>query len=915
MPAPIETTHDHPLRWLLAICLITIVLWGAGAFGFFRAFNHFFYDTFAQWSPIQRKQPVQVLLLEGEAKHLETSGEAWSNLLESLRSLGAKQIVFLFFPRHAGYYFSDMIANWPHLWFARQIVVGATRYRALSLEPLPPWVKNTPEIQTGIMVSGLPVHQQNRFQLFNLVLENEQSVTAIEAAITKQKDQSGANHYRINFNGGIEHLPRIRLERALEGGLVESLVKDRTVIIGLRGEHAGTGVIVPTVSADHALTHLEFHAMSLDTLLSERVIRESSEQIRLLVLFLITIITTLSCRWLSIQMIYWLALGTFLVNSLIIWGLVAFFHLWFPFMEVLLAEFITVAFVIHQKNRTEALFLSSMVRTLATEVQERFSPPGFFESDEHWTQIITMVGQTLHLKRIIFLERVPGDHRVKEVKALYCSLEDINEMRRDYERAPYSDAIEQNGLVRVTFRNYFKDTGGPEERQWLYPLIFTGEVMGFWAFTTDGSEDKDLSGFEKAVEDFGLQITELLYQRQSWRERNQAPGNILLRWWSRETGEQAQMNSLHKSITFIERRLGGLEDVFNGLETGAILYNLFGNVLHVNRRMTELAKTIDLSPFELSALDFIVKLCEQDATEVRTILRQTILEHQPTVLPVTTFSDSGKNFVLQIRPLGGSGEDGEEEEGGAAYTDVVLFQMKGILIELVDITVMKSFYKLKEQVMDRVFCQMRDDLSTVVMAGYLLNRKQRIHAEQERSVGKLLNEKMGRMVHTLEQAQIQLARDVDVESITHYPVDGRTPILRAVNGLEKKAQDRLVNFDVHVPKVMALVHAAPDQFFDVLHAILSLLVNDAAEETVVVVEVKESDGHITYRFSNTGFGMPNDRFQEYLFGSGELVSTEFKQLRWAWRVVRNWQGNLTASSEMGEGIRVTLTLDAFLSQH
>jgi len=78
-------------------------------------------------------------------------------------------------------------------------------------------------------------------------------------------------------------------------------------------------------------------------------------------------------------------------------------------------------------------------------LQDYMLPPDFYKLDEHWGQVITFVDQTLNLNRVIFLEKVEGDHRVREVQALRCSLDDIDERRRDFERVPYSDAIAEGG--------------------------------------------------------------------------------------------------------------------------------------------------------------------------------------------------------------------------------------------------------------------------------------------------------------------------------------------------------------------------------------------------------------------------------------------------------------------------------------
>jgi len=121
-------------------------------------------------------------------------------------------------------------------------------------------------------------------------------------------------------------------------------------------------------------------------------------------------------------------------------------------------------------------------------LQDYMLPPDFYKLDEHWGQVITFVDQTLNLNRVIFLEKVEGDHRVREVQALRCSLDDIDERRRDFERVPYSDAIAEGGPIKLTSRLFFKGPAGVSFEEYLVPLLFGGGVQGFWAFDVDPVE-------------------------------------------------------------------------------------------------------------------------------------------------------------------------------------------------------------------------------------------------------------------------------------------------------------------------------------------------------------------------------------------------------------------------------------------
>ncbi|MDH3282190.1 MAG: hypothetical protein OEQ18_13820, partial [Gammaproteobacteria bacterium] len=65
-------------------------------------------------------------------------------------------------------------------------------------------------------------------------------------------------------------------------------------------------------------------------------------------------------------------------------------------------------------------------------------------------------------------------------------------------------------------------------------------------------------------------------------------------------------------------------------------------------------------------------------------------------------------------------------------------------------------------------------------------------------------------------------------------------------------------------------------------------------------------------FANQGFGIPNDRFQSYLTGTGDVTALEFQALRHAMRQVEHWEGRFEAASEVGTGMRFTIDLKSFL---
>ena len=86
------------------------------------------------------------------------------------------------------------------------------------------------------------------------------------------------------------------------------------------------------------------------------------------------------------------------------------------------------------------------------------------------------------------------------------------------------------------------------------------------------------------------------------------------------------------------------------------------------------------------------------------------------------------------------------------------------------------------------------------------------------------------------------------------------------------------------------------------------LITDAVENSQIRIDLIETEMGIIYNFSNTGFGMPNSVFRQYLSEDADAASPEFKKLRAVISQVQEWGGKLRASSEVGVGIRFTMQL-------
>jgi hypothetical protein len=165
-------------------------------------------------------------------------------------------------------------------------------------------------------------------------------------------------------------------------------------------------------------------------------------------------------------------------------------------------------------------------------------------------------------------------------------------------------------------------------------------------------------------------------------------------------------------------------------------------------------------------------------------------------------------------------------------------------------------------------------------------------------------------VLVIGECQKYLGRNVDVPAIRCFPVDSLQVLSQVCAEFAQKAAERGVTFKIEQPRLMAQVLASSEltRFFS---AVIELLLKDAVEDTVLSIDVEDTHGSASYRFSNCGFGIPNERLHEILGSPEPPDSEEFQVLREAISWIRSWDGNFEITSEVGKGYSIMLRLRQF----
>jgi CHASE2 domain-containing sensor protein len=872
------------LVWLLSLAGLLDVVTGAA------------YDRLMRLSARWPRESPRVVLVELDPQR-GVGEPAYRHALDTLESLGARKTVFAFLPSDVSpAFYADavrrgVVFGWP-------VVPDTDDPDQLRLAERPPGTE-VPDGSFGLVAAppgSDAVHRHAHVRLSvgqrrHLALE-----MAAAASLGAPVPPATVESYLVSFSGGPGSLPAAPLERLLSGGLVSELVQGRTALVGPALGAAQPGLHTPTTSGSQTMSPLEFQGHALDTLLSGRIPRKAGPLAALLLLTAFTLPTLLLYQRLEVRLASWLTLGLLALHGLLAALLFVSLRFFLPVVELMLAQGLLFVLALRGKALLTSQAIDTLLQHLSARLRERLWPTSFYLSPEHWSQVINMVNQTLDLSRVIFLERVEADHRVREIKALNCSLEDIDEKRRDYERTPYSTAIEAQRPIQV--KGYLKRVESNEE-QYLAPLAFAGEILGFWAFGVEPAKAAAIPQFEAVVRDFGDQIGELLYHRQRVL-KEQASGSPLLRLM-RLQRELELYRALSRTMALVERRLGRVESLLDDLSTAAIMYDLFGRVLEANSRMLELLRAEGLAPYNMTALDLVAALTGQGPAQCRGVLRQVIVEKAAVSLPVALAG--GRSFALSLRALEASERLGDLEEAAP-------FQLTGILCELVDTSSLTRLYDVKAHLMQRLGVQLRSDLAALERPASQLATGE-LPEHERRDAAARLHERVVAALATVDECQQYLGRDSDAADSQRFPIDPCSPLERALEDLQPSAQARGLTFERLHPKVLSPVFASPTRLQDVFGSVLGHLAEDALGGTPMRIQVEEDAGWVTFSFGNRGFGMPNDRFQAWLFSDQNGGSDAARKLRVALRWVQDWGGAVEAESEVGSGTRIRLRFQRF----
>lgn len=870
--------------------------WFLHQVGWLAAWDGMFYDRALSWTMHWRNPKPKVVLLQVAREGHWSTPEA-IRTLNLLDDLGARAIVFDFVPFQYSREFFQRSAELKKVAFGRELRPDPNDPDTLKLDDWPEAARDF-ELPWGVVYLPPSVRGAYRSQARS-VAAGWDTLPTLESRVANwlNRDSPGpplAGSFLINFVGGPGSIPNASLSRALSGELIPEMVRGRVVLVG-RNDRL-LGLETPVSGDADRMSFLEFQGNALQTLLDGTAVQPLSWPWALSLLAGMSVTSALLHQRVNSLAGARLVLGILAASAA---GAVAglwFFRLWIPFGSVVLAQAGQFALTLMFKTRMTNRALNQMRLHALNQIKERICPPDVVASPEYWDHLAAMINQTLEVQRMLFLERVPRTQQLIEAKAVHCRFEDLREKERTLDAGVFAQAVAKGCPVCIPG---LLEEAATSQLEYVCPLTFAGEVLGIWVLGMETTKAATIPDLDLVLSKFSQQIARLLYHKQRATAKRSLPARMRA-WFSKEKEDQAY-RELRSTVDILEQHYDVLEGVLNQIGTAMIVYDFFGRVLKANEPALALLRAENFAPSRATALDFLRVVTGREESQIRHLLRNVLLENSPASMSVRLSSQGDRQYLLRVYPL-------SEEHSTRSRRETL--RVRGLVCELVETTTLSTLASLKGVVADRLGVELRDHLAAIEMSAALLEMDSFSPAER-RSVLEAIHDKTKTCVQVISECQKYLGRSVDPYAVNCYPLDALEVLNRVCSAFGPKAAERRVTLQLEQPRLMDQVLASSADLERLFSASLELLLKDAAENTVLSVEVEDLSTTSRFRFSNCGFGIPNDRLQQTLTSSDAPASEEFRVLREALVWVGNWAGKLEITSDVGRGYSLAVQLRQF----
>lgn len=874
-----------------------------------RALGGLLYDAVNRTVARGQNPADEVLLVRAELRAQAFDDSYWLSLLEALLAAEPKRVAFMHMPEAVSPEFYATAAE------SERVVFGRTRifeendlgYVGLSHPPaaaaghdLSFGIVEAPPMRSGVYRSYRTAYPLARQPVPSFALA---TVFAPEDAEQRRR-YSRRGEVMVNFATAGVPLSAVSADRILAGDWSGDIVRGRTVVVGYVDDTYMPRLRTPLDRTVDRLSMLEAQGYAVLTLLRNAHVRLLPQWAVAALLLAVAISQLYLYRHLSTR-----AAAVLTLIMPVLYGAAAAFTLrtllvWLPVMELALAQVTLWSLLLYRRSQVRRQRIKQIAERVVQRVDEPAPPVRPLPAGDPWDARVQLINQTLELTRLIFLELSPDGKRLNEVKSVNCSVEEIEELRRDPARPPYSSLNE--GVITPQEIPFFK-TRLPREQTYVVPLRSGGQTLGFWAFGIEAERAAALPLFAVSVHDYAAQLAELMLLE---RRANQARRRSWMRRVFSLEGDAADEARLEEAHRQLGSRLRMLEDVVQTLDTAIAVYDLFGRPRVINEAMVQLGVRVGIDVAGMNALEFTMAAARLNESDARRWLRNVAV-HRAAFSSMTSLGQDANVFaLLRARPLL------QRLDGDLGEAEAAPFRLRGIALEIVDATALRRLYDLKEDVLQQAGTTLPEEVQKVIRAATTLEKPNLPPGHRER-LAKLTVEKMASAVQQLVQTERLLQEHPLQAGPACYALDPLPVLEKAIEDVRTAAQVTGSTLRVELGSERRTVFAETPALASVFAAILQATAAAAPPRSEIRVFSKSDPvqvlqtNRVTFWFVNERRGIDDAELQCWLAGEGHH-GQQFRSLRSAMQTVESWGGALECVAVADAGITFRLRLRGFL---
>jgi hypothetical protein len=842
----------------MAVAVLAIVLL-ASARGYLVFVNGAIYD----WVSTLPARSVEVetspvILIDMDPSVFHSSPDIWRNLLQRITAMEPRQIVLLEHPRRLTPQAYEDISKQVDLVgiheTARQTDGASIAFTDHAL------TKGI--FSDKALIAIMPVSERGVYRRLPLVRlksrEPDQKTLIATAILNHQGTAFDANDIYPNFLSSSNAPPRIHAGRFIAGEIPADLVRSKTVLIAAQ-RSASTPALFTPGGRSGEVDAAGFQARALHSVLTNRYILPFPFANLIASLIVLAIGCLYFYQRVNLTISIYFSIAMVVVCLSLSIGLLHYLYVMFPVTESLLVVLGMWVTVLNRKYVAEQQGMLLELNNISKLMQKRLVPDDLLHDERYWQKIGRMVQQLLQFDRSIFLETLPGQRRLQEIHSINCDLFVIDERRRDYERAPYTTALQARAPIPVS--NYLNEAS-ENESQYLVPLHVEAEVLGFWAFAFS-SESADREDTLRVAGHLAGEIAALLQQRKQVQAREQRGRRRWVDYMALQGG-RSLAKDLKDALNVTTKRLEVVEELFAASESAILLYDSFGQLLLENPAAARLCASCGIDAYAQSYNDTLGNLAGLGPGISQAYLQRVLFTGAHVSLPLNT-KVADVVGMISVSALGSASANPVSASSGQSL------QKSGVVFEI----------HLGSQTTKSAIPEWMPQILSLQ------------NEQPQLQLWRSAHEYLGALGHNVQQDALPLLKSTLDDVVRAAAKQIRTKRLKLDISLETEVQ-------VMVPAVVLL---------EVLGALFKFAVEDAKLGSEITVTLSSSWPVLEVQIHTDGIGIPVASIPSRN-SSAQLVVPAISPMEQAITSVERFHGHVKIESNVGVGCVVTLCLPA-----